>query len=102
MIYCDSFSIELYLASVPGEFLINTENCKIPNVNPYSKEAMKYFKAWAPVKCNSSISPLTLIKRDGDGVKLVIDKQIEKDYLGWWQDNYSVSRRCFISYRLLI
>ncbi|KAG5683390.1 hypothetical protein PVAND_012675 [Polypedilum vanderplanki] len=78
----------MYYSSVPGEFLIDNENCKIPNVNPYSSNAMNIFKVRKAKNC-SDLPLLTSIERISyNDVRLNINYQYSKDYLSFWQNKF--------------
>lgn len=78
--------------TVYGDFLINGPNCKIPNMNPFAKEAMKVFKRENFQAC-SPIRPLTTVETFEDGrAKLRVHKDRKKDYLSWWQSDIKVRR----------
>lgn len=76
--------------SVYGDFLINGPNCKIPNMNPFDKEAMKIFDREEFEACSKK-QPLTTIEMDKDGkAKLIFHDERKKDFLSWWQDSMEV------------
>lgn len=74
---------------ISGEYLIEGENCKIPNLNPFSKEAMSVFTSQAYEKCNK-IAPLTSVEYHNDGAKLIINEKLKKDYILWFYNEMSV------------
>lgn len=79
--------------TVYGEFLIDGPNCKIPNLNPFAKEAMKVFKRESFEAC-SPIRPLTSVETFDDGrAKLRIHKDRKKNYLSWWQSDLKVREK---------
>lgn len=73
-----------------GDFLIDGPNCKIPNMNPFAKEAMKVFKRAKFEPC-SATKPLTSVESFGaDGMRVVVHQKLKKDYLGWWHSDIEV------------
>lgn len=93
--------LNLFLVSVKGDFLIDGANCKIANLNPFSKDAMKIFKRGKYEAC-SSIRPLTSIENIiGDEFNLVLHKERKNDYLSWWQKDIKVNifKNCIFQFR---
>ena len=78
------------LSVLLGDYLLDSENCKIPNLSPFSKEAMSVYKALPPKKCHS-LKPLTSI----DGDKLIINEKHKPSYLSWYQNEIKVSSCAF-------
>lgn len=79
---------------MPGDFLIDGPNCKIPNMNPFAKDAMKVFKREKFEPCSMQ-RPLTSVAQnfDDDTMKLIIHDEHKKDYLAWWQTHVKVAAR---------
>jgi hypothetical protein len=76
---------------VKGDFIVNTENCQIPNINPFSSDAMKVFKTEKYVTCSDK-KPLTTIKEisNNNSKILLIHDELKNEYLSWWQSDYKV------------
>jgi hypothetical protein len=77
--------------TVPGNFLIDGPNCKIPNMNPFAQEAMNIFKRVKYEPCSKK-SPLTSVEQnfEDDTAVLVIHESHKKDYLSWWHSELKV------------
>lgn len=74
------------------DFLISGPNCKIPNMDPFAKEAMNVFKREKYEPC-SSITPLTSITNFGnDSVTLLINNDLKSEYLAPWQNDLKVRK----------
>ena len=73
-----------------GDYLLDSDNCKIPNLSPFTKEAMSVYKALPFRKCHS-LMPLTSI----DGDKLIVNEKHKASYLSWWQNEIKVSSYAF-------
>lgn len=79
------------LTSVFGDFLIDGENCKIPNLSPFSANAMRVFKRVKYKKCDDR-KPLTSVQRDEDGnSRLIINYAEKKIFLYWFMNEMRVS-----------
>jgi hypothetical protein len=72
-----------------NEFLIDGENCKIPNLNPFSKEAFIDFNRQQYTKC-SERKPLTRVEHTAGGSDLIIDASAKDEYTSWWQNDIKV------------
>lgn len=77
--------------TVHGDFLIDGPNCKIPNMNPFAKEAMKVFKREKFEPCSPKW-PLTSVAQnlENDTVQVIIHEDRKKDFLTWWQADLKV------------
>lgn len=76
--------------TVPGDFLVDGEFCKIPNLTPFSKEAMKVFRREKFEAC-SKVQPLTSIEILPNGTaQLLIHESAKKEFLSWWQADMTV------------
>ncbi|KRT84552.1 hypothetical protein AMK59_771, partial [Oryctes borbonicus] len=67
------------LGNVLGKFIVNTEKCKIPNVNPWNSEVTPFYVKKKYVNC-SHVEKLTKIVYKDDGVFLKIDENIKPKY----------------------
>lgn len=74
-----------------GDFLIDGENCKIPNLSPFSTNAMKVFKRVRYESCYD-MDPITFIHRDENGHKLMIDKKAIKSHIQWYMTKITVNQ----------
>lgn len=72
-------------------FLIYGPNCKIRDLNPFDKDAMKIFKRSQFEPC-SLLRPLTSVASnfDNDTMRLIIHEEHKADYLAWWQKGFQV------------
>lgn len=85
--------VKLKIRLVPGSFLVNTPNCKIPNANPFAKEAMKIFKREKYEPCSKK-RPLTSVDQSSknDTATLMIHDEFKNDFLSWWQNDLKVNK----------
>lgn len=92
----NNFSVKILIHfleffAVYGDFLINGANCKIPNMNPFAKEAMKVFKRVKYEPCSAK-RPLTSVDQnlEKDTAMLLIHDGRKSDYLSWWHKELKV------------
>lgn len=57
-----------------NEFLVNTNKCKIKNINPYNSEVLKFFNRREYISCNDNKPLLTYIEKRGDVAVLKINQ----------------------------
>lgn len=71
--------------------LLNNSQCKIPDVNPFSREAMDVFKRQNSVLC-SDLDSLVFVEQnlEKDLAVLRIKDQAD-DFMSWWHKNLEVA-----------
>lgn len=74
-----------------GDFLINGPNCKIPNMSPFDKKAMKVFQREEFKACSSTRALTSVQNTREEKPKLIIHEDLRKDYVKWWQTDLNVS-----------
>ncbi|GJQ85339.1 hypothetical protein Trydic_g12645 [Trypoxylus dichotomus] len=79
---------EYNLEHLLDEFIVNTDKCKIPNINPWNSEVTPFYIKKKYVNC-SNIEKLTKIVYRDDGVFLQIDEKIKPKY------NNGIIRCCY-------
>lgn len=78
---------------VEGDFLIDGPNCKILNLSPFDKDAMRIFERDEFEPC-SKRRPLTSVEQNfkTDKARLIIHHEHKNEYLAWWQSDIEVCR----------
>lgn len=86
-----------FILVVYGDFLINGPNCKIPNMDPYERNAMKAFTRHTFKPCSDE-PLLTSVKQnfENDSVQLIIHHEHKNEYLSWWQSEIKVRTSQFV------
>lgn len=88
--FCYLSLISLYAAN--GEYFIDVPNCKLPDFNPFSKEALRVFKRLDQQECLKK-PPLTSIVQDthNDSVQIVLHRDQLENYLSNTKRDFNVS-----------
>ncbi|KAG5667627.1 hypothetical protein PVAND_015601 [Polypedilum vanderplanki] len=71
----------------PEVYLINGENCKIPDLDPFSDDAMKVYKP-VPAKRCSEKEPMVSTEYSEDGKRLIINDTNAQFFLESWMTDY--------------
>lgn len=70
--------------------MIDGENCKIPNLSPFSTEVMSFYKRLKYQKCHE-LNPLTYVEQDANLTRhLMINREEKPKYLSWYQNEIQV------------
>lgn len=81
----------ILILTVLGDFIVDTHKCRIPNISPFSKEAMNVFKPVRYQSCSTE-KPLVSLQqfRDNDSKILIINNDEKNAYLSFWHKNFEV------------
>ncbi|CAH0554076.1 unnamed protein product [Brassicogethes aeneus] len=62
------------------KYLINTSTCKIPSLDPITKEIKKYVFKLEPMKCNQDLPVLSYVEKNNQGAFLKIKENFKSLY----------------------